>query len=407
MEWNWHVVFDLSWLIVVLGFVVWLFIRAFKSSTAPGLLIFKWGMTLPIVWFLWAKIGPMIPRGGGDTIGGMLIATGCLFTIAILWRGSLIDAAMAPFTALFDGGSEPPENKPYYSIATSRRKRGEYREAILAVRAQLAKFPADFEGVMLLAAIQAEDQKDLQAAELTLNHFCVLPAAPEKQVAAAWTTLADWHLKIGLDVDSARASLQKIIDRFPGTELALRAEQRVAHLESTEKILLEQHNRPVIAVPQGVQNLGLQDAMEIAPPPEIEPGRLAAAHVKHLEAHPHDAEVREKLALIYARDFKRLDLATMELAQLINEPRHAPKQIAHWLNLLANLQIELGADVPTVSATLQQIVERYPDLPVAEIARRRLARVNLEFKGREEVQGVKLGAYEQNIGLKYGAPRKP
>src|SRR6202012_1459378 len=100
---------------------------------------------------------------------------------------------------------------------------------------------------------------------------------------------------------------------------------------------------------------------------EVEPGKLAAAHVKHLEAHPHDTEGREKLALIYARDFKRLDLATMELAQLINEPRQAPKQIAQWLNLLANLQVELGADVETVTATLQQIVTRFPDLPMADV----------------------------------------
>ena len=90
------------------------------------------------------------------------------------------------------------------------------------------------------------------------------------------------------------------------------------------------------------------DSTEFLKPQEIAPGKLAAAHVKHLETHPHDSEVREKLALIYAKDFKRLDLATMELAQLINEPRHSPKQIAGWLNLLANFQIESGADVATV-----------------------------------------------------------
>ena len=116
--------------------------------------------------------------------------------------------------------------------------------------------------------------------------------------------------------------------------------------------------------------------------------------------------MREKLAQIYAHDFQRLDLATMELAQLINEPRHSPKQIAHWLNLLANFQVELGADVETVASTLGKIVAQFPDSSVAEQAQRRLARINLEFKGKTETPGVKLGVYEQNIGLKYGAPRK-
>jgi hypothetical protein len=200
--------------------------------------------------------------------------------------------------------------------------------------------------------------------------------------------------------------LEKIIARFPDTELSLHAEQRIAHLGGAEKILLGQHDRQQMVLPEGVKNIGLLDSTEFLQPTEIEPGKLAAAHVKHLEAHPHDSEVREKLAMIYARDFKRLDLATLELNQLINESRHGPKQIANWLNLLANFQIELGADVATVRATLEQIVERFPNLSVAEIAQRRLAHVQSELNGKKETSSVKLGVYEQNIGLKYGMPRK-
>jgi hypothetical protein len=159
-----------------------------------------------------------------------------------------------------------------------------------------------------------------------------------------------------------------------------------------------------MAVPAGVQNLGLLDSTAFLQPQAIDPGKLAASYVKHLEHHPHDTEVREKLALIYAQHFQRLDLATLELAQLIDEPKHKPKQVAHWLNLLANFQIELGADVATVRATLEKIVELFPDLPVAEVALRRLGRLNAEFQGRQPTSDVKLGVYEQNIGLKYGRP---
>ena len=116
--------------------------------------------------------------------------------------------------------------------------------------------------------------------------------------------------------------------------------------------------------------------------------------------------MREKLALIYARDFKRLDLATLELAQLINEPKHKPKQVAYWLNMLANLQVELGADVETVRATLGKIIEKFPSLPVADLAQRRLDRIENEFRGLRQPGSVKMGNYEQNIGLKYGGPKR-
>jgi hypothetical protein len=39
-------------------------------------------------------------------------------------------------------------------------------------------------------------------------------------------------------------------------------------------------------------------------------------------------------------------------------------------------------------------------LPPAENARQRIAHLRLELKGRENKQAVKLGEYEQNIGLK-------
>jgi hypothetical protein len=326
--------------------------------------------------------------------------------LSFMWTKHISEWLFSPLTNLFDGGREAPELKPLYSTGISHRKFNRPVEAIAEVRRQLARFPRDFEGIMLLANIQAQDMADLQGAEITLNNFCNSPGAPPKQVAAALTQLADWHLKIGVDVDSARTALEQIITRFPETEMALQAEQRIAHLGGVEKILLAQHDRQRIALPEGVRNVGLLDSSEFLRPAEIDPGQLAAAQVKHLEEHPHDSEVREKLAQIYAKDFKRLDLATLELAQLINEPRHTPKQIAGWLNQLANLQIELGADEATVRATLEKIVDAYPDLPLAEVTRRRLVRLSAEFKAKKETPGVKLGVYEQNIGLKYGSPRQ-
>ena len=389
-----------------LGFIGWLFWYALKKSDDPAKLIFKWVLTAAVFWAGLKYALPAYAEGGLSAIYGLGLTMSLAMAFNVLWRHSIIEILIKPLTNIFDGGSEPPPPKPVYSIALAKRKTNRPLEAIVAIREQLAKFPTDFEGIMLLANIQAEDMNDLPGAEITLNNFCNSPNAPDRQVVAALTQLADWHLKKTVDVDAARAALEKIVARFPDTEISLRAEQRLAHLGETEKILLAQHDRQAMAVPEGVKNIGFLDSTEFLRPKEIEPGKLAAVYVKHLEQHPHDTEVREKLAVIYARDFQRLDLATMELAQLINEPKHKPKQVAHWLNLLANFQVELGADVATVSATLEQIVARFPDSPLAEIAQRRLGRINLEFKGQQATAEVKLGVYEQNIGLKYGRPRQ-
>ena len=388
------------------GCIGWLFIRSIRRSENPPLLILKWLITLPLIAsYIWV-IMPAVSRGGYEAVGGIVLAVVWGNLMVILWGQSITSAIARPFASLFDGGDEPPEPKPYYSIAQARRKRREFLEAVVAVREQLAKFPNDFEGVSLLAGIQAEDLQDLPGAEMTLNHFCDQPDPPPRQFAAAMNQLADWHLKLAQDADSARAALEKIVARFPDTELALQAAQRVAHLGGTEEQWLASLDRQPLAVPEGVKSAGLRDSMKDLIPDETDPARLAADYVKHLEQHPLDTEAREKLAILYAAHYRRLDLATNELAQLINEPNQPSKHVAHWLNLLADLQIRSGADFDTVRPTLEKIIEHFPGMAVAELAQSRLNVLKLEIKGqKEETPGVKLGVYEQNIGLKYGMPR--
>jgi tetratricopeptide (TPR) repeat protein len=398
----------------LLGFVGWLFWRTLKRSDDPPKLIFKWVLSIALVTgeiLLCHGVGGSL--AGGGELGGMgaafLLASSTAMVgiiLGIIWAPNISELLFKPLTDLIDGGNEPPEPKPCYSTAQTKRMRREFLEAVVATREQLARFPNDMEGVMLLAAIQAEDLKDLSAAEMTLNHFCDRPDAPPKQVAAAMNQLADWHIKLAQDFDSARAALEKIITRFPDTELLLQAAQRIAHLGGTEKQLLASLDRQPMAVPEGIKNVGLLKSSGHLRPAGIDPAQLAAVYVKHLEQHPLDTEVREKLAIIYADYYKRLDLATLELNQLVEQPNQPTKRVAHWLNLLADLQIRLGADYETVRPTLEKIVERFPDLSVAELARTRLARLKLETKGQKETPGVKLGVYEQNIGLKYGSPRQ-
>lgn len=385
------------------AFIVWILWRLLKRSDDPPKLIFKWIFTGVVLWFVITDILPDFAAGGGAAIIALIKMLFVGLAMTITWRHSIIDLIANPIASLYDGGREEIEPKPLYSTALSKRKLNRPLEAVVAVREQLAKFPSDFEGVSLLATIQAEDMKDLQSAEITFDHFCNLPDAPDKQVAAAWTQMADWHLKLAQDSDSARASLEKIIAKYPDTGLSLAAAQRIAHLDGTVKQLLAPHDRRAVFLPEGVKSAGLRASMADLVPEETNPETLAADMVKHLELHPLDAEAREKLAIIYARHYKRLDLAMLELKQLAEQPNQPHKLVAHWLNLLADLQIHGGADYETVRGTLLKIVEMFPDLPVAQIARSRMDRLKLELKGQSKAPENKtLGVYEQNIGLKYG-----
>jgi tetratricopeptide (TPR) repeat protein len=401
--------------VIGLAFFIWLMVLALKRSDDPAKIIFKATFSVALIIGEYIFVHRMLGRGGGGgEVGGYAVAmvaagsiAACGIILSITWTTQISDLLSSSITSLYDGGTEPPEPKPFYSIALAKRKLNHPLEAIVEIRKQLARFPDDYEGICLLAAIQAEDMKDLPGAELTLHHFCDSPEALPKQVAAAFTQFADWHLKLAHDADSARAALEQIIEKFPGTEMALAAAQRIAHLGGVEKIMLAAQDRQPMAMPEGVKSIGLRDSMRDLIPAEADPAQLAADYVKHLEQHPLDTEVREKLAILYAAHYKRLDMAAIELAQLINEPNQPPKLVAHWLNLLADLQIRGGADYDTVRQTLEKIIEHFPNMAVAELARSRLAHLKLEIKGQTvETPGMKLGVYEQNIGLKYGSPHR-
>jgi len=131
-----------------------------------------------------------------------------------------------------------------------------------------------------------------------------------------------------------------------------------------------------------------------------EPGLIASEYVKHLAEHPFDSEVREKLAVIYAEHYGRLDLAVDQLDQLANQPNQPAKLVVRWLNAMADLQVRYGAELSAIEQTIQRIIDIDPEAPAANIARNRMATLKLELRGKHTNEPVKMGTYEQNIGLK-------
>jgi outer membrane protein assembly factor BamD (BamD/ComL family) len=344
-------------------------------------------------------VQPALQRGGVSLIAGIFFTVAWGWCMAFLWVPAITGTIGGLFSGLYDGGSAEAEAKPFYSIFNSKRSQGKYFEALAEIRRQLEKFPTDFQGTMFLAELQAENLNDLPGAEITIERFCRQPGHTPMNIAYALNLLADWHLNLTKDRDAAQRGLEKISELLPNTEMSQRAAQRIAHLADTE-MLLSSHDRRRIAVKKGAENLGLIREQGKLKVPEPDHEAEAQGYVEHLHAHPRDNDAREKLAVLYAKHYHRLDLAVEQLEQMLGEPTHTPRQLVHWLNLMADLQVHEAADFEQVRATLQRIIDGYPNLPAAQNAQRRLDMLRRELKAKESRKNVQLGTYEQNIGLK-------
>lgn len=380
----------------------WLIVSTIRKSEEPARMIVKWVFTFLVLGVLFLVVGPIVGKGGyGGAFIGIPATAVCGLALAITWRRSIASLVADPVASLYDGGREPPVPHPTYSTAQAKYKKGLCEEAIAEVRVQLERFPTDFEGHLLLAEIQAEGLHDLVAAEETIHQWCNQPGHAPKNITFALFSLADWYLKVGHDSEGARRALTRIIDQLPDTEHALNAAQRIAHLGDA-RMMLDPSERKKYTVTEGVRHIGLLSDYRGTRPQEKEPGELAAEYVKHLTKHPLDTEARELLARLYSDHFQRLDLATDQLEQMIECPNQPARLVVRWLNLLADLQVHHGADLETIARTLQRIIDRDPNMAAAEVARRRLNLLKLELKAREQNESVKMGSYEQNIGLKQG-----
>lgn len=389
-------------LTAIVAVSVWLLIHSLRNSDDPARLIAKWVLTLIVVGILIATVAP--------GVSGLLFVVVGALCLGILWGSSLGEMVARPFSDLFDGGSAPIDPQPFYSIAQARRKQGKYLEALAEIRRQLEKFPQDIVGQMMLAEIQAVELQDLSGAEVTLQRLCRQPGHAARNVADALNQLADWHLKYAQDAEAARLALEQIIQMLPDSEQAQFAAQRIARLATPEGLTAAQYRGPIHLRP-GVDNIGLLKDSSALQNQEEDPAKKAGDYVRHLEQHPLDFQAREKLALIYAEHYGRLDFALDQLEQIVQQPNQPAREVVRSLNLGAELQIKYGRDYEGARLTIQRIIDLYPESAPAQLARQRLGQLRLEMKGQEKSQAIPLGSYEQNIGLKsskgYGGRKPP
>lgn len=331
----------------------------------------------------------------------VIACAACGVVLGITWGSNIAGFLGRPLTSLFDGGEQEVVPQPFYSIAEARRKQGKYLEAVAEIRRQLARFPGDFAGMLMLAEVQAEQLDDLPGAQLTIDRLLIESERNPLNLSLALNRLADWQLKIGHDPDSARAALERIIEMFPETEQAYLATQRIAHLTPAE--MLDGKDAPHrIKLGQYQQNIGLlREPVKVVAPAE-DPALVASNLVRHLEKHPNDSEARENLALIYADHYQRTDLAADQLEELLAQPNLPARQAVHLLNMLADLCVRHAGDTTAARAALQRIIDLFPQSAAAEGAKNRIAHLQLELRSKKKSQALKLGSHTQNIGLNDG-----
>lgn len=393
-------------LLVGAALAVWFVWKTVQKSEDPGRVLFKWIATAVILGILLFTGGSIRGLGWAGAFVGPIAAAAFGVVLGIIWAPHLGALIAKPFTSFYDGGDTELEVRPFYSIARAKQKRGDYPEAIAQIQKQLERFPEDYEGWMLLAEIYGNNLKDNSKAQDCLAEILRHKDHAPRNIAFTLNRSADWHLAHASDREAARAALEEIIRRFPESEFAHAAEQRVAHL-TTGQMLADQRARPTIQLTHHDENIGLKGEIADPRPPSEEPAAAATRLIQHLQEYPNDVDSREQLATIYADHYARMDLATDQLEQLINSPGATPKEITHWLNMLVDFHIRVDQDRPAAQAALRRIIELFPGTAVAGLADSRLAYLDGEFRKNSKSQVLKLGSYEDNLGLKGRLPQSP
>lgn len=377
----------LEWTFVLIGlagigwFVWW---RLQHDEAGPWGFVIKCATSAVLV-YVFVRFGVRYFREGGLTaIVGLGAGMSCALALGVIWRDELIGVIGNVFGGIYEDKT-PLEPKPYYAQAEAKRMAGNFPGAIADVRAELEKFPDDFDGRMRLAALLAEHSEDLPGAIAVIEDTLRLKKITTSQIAYALNTAADWHLKFARDTESARLAVERITTMLAGTDAALHAQQRLANF-MTPEMLTREDNRQPIAIPEYERKIGKRRKFVAAEKPDInaEERRLR----ERLAKRANDWMAREELARLYVEQFEFFERGLQELEILITTPGQPKLEVVRWLHQKADWQVKLFNDVEAGRATLKRIQELFPNSAVAhraEVAMMHLQSVSkFEKKKTEE-----------------------
>lgn len=376
--------------------------------------LYKW-----VFYFVIGLIGitPMIygflKMSQGGSWGQILVLLIFLFIpcaafLAIFFTPFLIEKTIAsPIGQLFTGNPNVVEDKPIYGSVISSRNQGDYRHALELVEVQLEKYPFDFDGLMLKAAIQAEDYNDLDSAIETLNIILNDKDNIRYNLPIVYNKLADWQLNIFNSTDCARKSLEKIQEIYPGTKAAQLASQRIAsmhfHNESiNEKTEINDTYCEIVEESSRTKTeKGIVDIPKIKKLDKInENKKLLSACLRRVKEHPESIINREDLARYYFDESNEWSMAIQQYEQLINMLGSTSSQKVTWLNKIVDIQLKSGASLEEMTLTLNRVIDIAPESAASNRAKSRIMHLPIEIRGVSKKKApLKLERRDEDLGL--------
>ena len=288
------------------AFLIWGLIASFRRTDDARGLAKKWIWTLILVGIA-LSINIALFKTGSMIAGAAVPIFTALFAIiiGIIWASSLGEMLASPLTNLFSGGSAYDRATPIYGIAEARRKRGLYEESIAEVKKQLAKFPGDLTGTMMLVDLYAKDMKQMGEAQEAVESYLNEGPHPAKNTFLALAHLADAYITHDSNRAQAKQCLERIQTLCEGTEQEMIAAQRLAHL-TTDEQLEAKHKAKRVHLQPYERGLGLRSNTRDLRPKEKPPEQIANEYIQQLNEHPLDLETRENRysLLIHSRVYR-------------------------------------------------------------------------------------------------------
>lgn len=272
---------------------------------------------------------------------------------------------------------DAPAPIPLYGGAIGKLKMGKYEDAEAAVIDELEKKENDFQGWMMLAELYATSYRRLDDAAQVVVDLCNDPTVQEVEISIACNKLADWQLEIGLNPPAARAALDLLIKRLPGSHFAHMAEVRARQLPLTREELLDSKKPKSIRLP-ALREEFEEPAAPGDPAARNEAVQQANRLTERLRQFPNDFEARERLAIILAEKLGQVDTAISQLRLMIKMPEALGERAAKWLAQIASWERRLNKNEQKFRATLAELMRDYPNSTHAYSARRQLQLIENE-----------------------------
>lgn len=384
-------------LVILSGALLFLFFRSLKLAGVEKIR-FRTLISLPFlagtVFLLGMPPHPMIP------LIGALFGLG----LAIIWGKPLILLVTKPFLDPFMP-SEELEASANFSPAIRMRNQGLYSQALESIDKELEEFPTNIQGHLLKAQIWAKHRQEPTEALAILEEYLAKDPLPSvgSQIVAL-TQLAEISLNYLKDKSRAKAYFQIIVERFPDSEAANEAEQRIAQLsiatatkatEPIKKLTVTNDNRDYgLEFGRDYVHENLKKSVD-----DLSLDDLAA----HLHEHPKNFSARRELVQRLAFEADDPSEAMRFIQEALEIPHQSIKQRADWYHLLVDIQIRKLQNITAAQLTLKRLINEDPDCAMAEIAKKRIAMLKREMDVLQNKSVIQIGEYEQDIGIK----RKP